>query len=195
MEKEFYNIETGLRSKTMMKKQLKKEGYSNEEINKFLNAQEINQIQQQHHSKLYHTITAEPNSFQIDLLFYQADSKYNKGYIGMLLCIEISSRKAFAYPIKNKSLSTMIDVLQQFFNEAKEIKNITTDEGKEFTAKSIEKMFLENNIIHWIKETKDRTSLGKIDRLCRTIRDIIKRYEIAYKTKNYVDVLDLLIKN
>lgn len=195
MDKSYYDIEKGLKSKTQMRKQFIQEGYDKSDIDAFLNKQKAVQLTMKKPHRAFHKIIGEPYSFQCDLLFYIDEKVYNHGYIGMLLCLELTSRKLFAYPIKNKNNSTMLDVLSQFIKDAKHITNITTDEGKEFNSKEIRNLFKNNNIIHWIKEINDRTSLGKIDRVCRTLRDLISRYQEAYETKNWVDVIDKLVKN
>lgn len=195
MEKIFYNPEVGLRSKSQMVKMFKQKGYTAEAIEEFLNKQQVNQITQPHHDRIYHTIVgAEAGSYQCDLMFYTDDKKYNHGYIGMLLCLELTSRKLFVYPIKNKSNPTMIQVLTQFIEDA-EPNTITTDNGKEFNSHAIDELFEANQITHWLKEMHDRTTLGKVDRVTRTVRDLITRYQKAYETKNWYDVIGQLITN
>lgn len=195
MEKEFYNPEFGLRSKTQMMQQFKKLGYSKDEINEFLGKQKINQLQYHPQNKVYHSIVAPPNSFQVDLMFLGDIAKYNKNYMGLFIALEVTSRYAFVYPIKNKNTETMLQCFKQFYSDAKEVSNITTDAGTEFINQKVADFIQDKGTNIWIKETKDRTSLGKIDRFCRTLRDLLDRYFNAYETKTYIDVLDKLVAN
>lgn len=93
LPKDFYDIETGLRSKKQTVKDLREKGYTKDEIEKFYDKQKVNQITKPNINKVYHTITGQFGTYQIDIMFYIDDAKYNKGYIGMLLCLEITSRK------------------------------------------------------------------------------------------------------
>lgn len=194
MDAIFYDPEIGLKSKAQMRKLLKSEGYDDIEIAEFLAKQKVNQLTKPNIIKLYHKIVAPPRSFQCDLMFYKEEKQQNHGYIGILLCIDITSRYLFAYPIKNKNNETMMELMREFISEAKPI-NITTDMGQEFNSRSIDKLMSDNKVKHWVKDPTDRTSLGKIDRVCRTMRDKIERYRTAYDTKNWYDVIDKLVKN
>ena len=64
----------------------------------------------------------------------------------MFTAININSRYAYAYYGKNKETTTILKFLNQFKKDSKEIHNITTDSGSEFTNKQCKQWFQENNI-------------------------------------------------
>ena len=62
-------------------------------------------------------INAEPNSWQMDITFYNQYSKYNKGYTAILTIININSRYAYGFPIRtNHKLKFMI-IYRNFYKK------------------------------------------------------------------------------
>jgi len=91
-----------------------------------------------------------PYTYQIDLTFYEDIKKYNSNYIGLLNIIEITSRKAWAYNIKNKSGDTILNIMKKFIND-NEVYSIESDDGKEF---NLLQKYCNDNNINYIKINK-----------------------------------------
>ena len=54
---------------------------------------------------------------------------------------------------------------------------------------------INNNINIKYVQVNDHHKLGIIDRFIRTLRERIKKYQSAYKTTRYINVLDELVDN
>lgn len=127
----------------------------------------------------------------MDITFYDSLRFQNRRYIGILTIIEITTKYAYAYPIKNKTTQSIRNAFKQFIEEAREKPEvITTDEEPSF--KTILKSY--PNIKHFTTDgNKRKTAI--IERFNRTLRDMITKYMEANKTKKWIDVLSELLEN
>ena len=121
-----------------------------------------------------HTITAPDNSYQMDITFYDQYSRINKGYSCILTIIEITSRMAYAYPMKSKKSDEVLENFKKFHEEVKEIAIIEVDAGNEFINNKFQKYCTDNNI-KLIVFNNDKRSMGKVERFNRTIRDSLSK--------------------
>ena len=103
---------------------------------------------------------------------------------------------AYAYPLKTKSATEMVDAFETFiFDIDDKISVLETDAGNEFTNAKVEQLLKDHDITHHVAEAKDKTSQGKIERFNRTIREKIERYFTAYDTYNWVKPLPEILYN
>ena len=125
----------------------------------------------------YYKITNGPDSYQIDLIFFK-DSlvRYNKGYIGLLTAIEVTTRKGYAYPIKNKEAAEISRAFNIFIQQAK---------PKSITSVS------DNKIKYTYAKKQDHNKMGMIERFNRTIKKRILKLD----NNNWIDNIEKLIKN
>jgi len=133
-------------------------------------------------------------SYQIDLTFLNKYKNSNNGNYVLFTAININSRYAYAYYSKNKETSTILNLLDKFKNDAKEINKITADSGSEFTNKKVSDWFQDNNITLFFV-IGDSHKLGIINRFHRTLKEKILKYFIASGTTRWIDVIDKIIKN
>jgi len=156
-------------------------------LSEFLKSQEYYQRKMVRNKKPdYPSITASPHSYQADLTFFTDVSKRNKGYTCILNIIEITSRKAYAYPLKTKSGEEVLDAFKQFKSDAKEVKSIEVDAGTEFVNKLFTQ-WCEHNKIKMIIYNNNKRSMGMIERFHRTLRDILSSLD---ENKNWIEYLE-----
>jgi hypothetical protein len=186
-------------AKTLHKLVVKESGkkYTLKYVTDFLAKQEVNQILNNKQDIFYPPILAEGNyEYQCDLTFFDQYKRQNSGYGIIFAFIEITSRKAYCYPLKNKTAASICEAYKLFLNDVNyKINKLTSDLGSEFISKEFEKLDTEHNIMHTYVDAGDKTSMGKIERFNRTIRDKITKHQKANKTLNWVDVLDELVAN
>ena len=195
----FYNINTGFTGYNQFLKKVKNEypELSNDEINDYYKNQEINQI---HNSKTKNKtnflpiFSREKDSYQIDLTFLPNYKNQNRGYEIILCCIDINTRKVYAYKLKNKTSTSLLEVLEEFIKNAQP-KTITSDNGSEFLNKKVEKLFNDNNIIHYTTTPGDKNTLGKIERFNRTLKQRLNKYMTSNNNVIWYNVLDEVINN
>ena len=172
------------------------------QVNNFIKAQENRQITYKRKVKHYYPLISRyPYSrLQVDILdLIDSVPRTNKGYRYIFLCIDTFTRYVFAIPIKTKNDSDVSAALHKVVSEIKEkgfiISQIDSDNESSFLSRNYKKILNDNHIFQNLSQVNDHHSLGFIDRFCRTIRDILKRYSIAYDTNLWIDVLHKLIEN
>ena len=125
-----------------------------------------------------------------DLMDRHNISKYNKGFKYILTVIDIFSKFAYAIPLKNKNSSTIIDAFEKLFSKTKPRK-LWTDQGTEFTNNKFQDFLQKNNIglYHVYNEGKACV----VERLNRTIGELIAKHMTRTNSNNYVNKLQEII--
>ena len=210
----YYDPKTGYGSARTLYEKVKGQGITMKQVKSFLAKQETQQInRKKQRVKKYLPITAGGDgSFQADLTFYNQFKKQNKigkkQAIGILTCINIHSRKAYAKPIFGKktgedSFDTEGSVLNAIKDITEDIKkrgkfvNLTTDNGSEFISKTFRAYMEKEGVTQHFADAGDwgKNSMGKVERFNRTIRGLIQKHMTAKNTTKWVDVLPDLLDN
>lgn len=166
-----------------------------EQVKEFLEQQETHQMnfQKVERTKFLPIYSDAPYAFQLDLTFFPRYKKQNEGYWVLFTAININTRYAYAYAMKDKTSAETLKVLQNML-EKTEINAIETDEGSEFTNYKFKQLCQKENInVSYFKG--DSHKLGIINRFHRTLKDKLNKYMVANDTVKWVDVIDELIKN
>ncbi len=134
-------------------------------------------------------IVGDIGSYQADLTFYEQYSKKNKGYIGLLVVIEIPTRLVYIELIKNKTGSEISEKFDEICRRVKNpIKNLSMDAGSEFINKNFDKVLNEHNIIPYYHANKNSMSI--VERMNRTIREKIQTLFNDRKNLVYYDKIE-----
>ena len=168
------------------------------EIQEYLKNQEVNQINTSVNKTYQYKITAPPRTFQIDIFWF----KRSDTLIPILLLVDILSRKAWAYVLtkskQEKRADVSVKTLQEFQAEVGFIKGLEGD--NEFSSAAIKKFCEDNNIRLDTSVAKEEHisnghKLGIIDRLVRTLRELIEKYFdiTGHRTDNIKDVIATVI--
>ena len=172
------------------------------DIQEYIKSQEVTQMNTTVNKTYEYKITAPPRTFQIDIFWW----KKSDTLIPILLLVDILSRKAFAYvlpkSIKEKRGDTTVKTLQEFKQSVGYIHGLEGD--NEFGSAAVKAFCNENNIRldtsvskleHISGGNKLGFSLGIIDRLVRTLRELIERYYdiLGHKMDNLKDVVATII--
>jgi Integrase core domain len=158
-----------------MKKQSVK--YTKQDLINWLKLQEQYQINRQNNKKInFQPIVAPYKTFMCDITYYIQFSRINGGYNAILTMVEITSRKAYAYPLKTKGAEEVLNQFKKLKEEVKEIKGIECDEGSEFVNKKFRE-WCETEKIKLITFNGElnKNSLGIVNRFHRTLRSIITK--------------------
>lgn len=195
----FYDPSSGFTGISAFTKKVKKQypSISNKIIKDFYEKQNVNQLYYPRttNNSYLPIFSRLKNSYQIDLAFLPSLASSNKNFNTILTCININTRKAYAYKSKNKTQDTILDLLKQFLKDAKHVSTITSDNGSEFINQKVKKFFEYNHIEHYTCEPGDHNKLGKIERFNRTLKAKLQKY-MAYTGKPvWYDVLDDIVNN
>ena len=173
--------------------------YSLDEIEDYIHKQRAYQLFRKKPSKLSGHITAfEINDvMQMDLLDFQKLKTRNKGYSWILNLIDVFSRKLYTRPLKNKTMGSVKEaltaILHQIQSDKKDLpQTIMSDNGLEFNNVMVKEVFSVHRIEHQMNEVGDHNALGIVDRISRTLREILQKHFEINKTANWVDSLQEL---
>ena len=195
----YYNPSEGLVGATKLYRKVRHLGLKIKDVRAFLKRQAT---AQQHHQTLKKTdryfpiFSIQDGHYQADLMFFPQTKRINRGYSTIMTCIEITSRKGFAIPMKNKSTQQVMRAFKLIQSRAKfPMKNLTTDLGSEFISRPFKSHIKKHGIRHYMAQEGEHSVMGMIERYNRTVKGLISKYLTAYKTKKWIDVLPKLISN
>ena len=135
-------------------------------------------------------------SVQVDLGFWDVHKKQNDGVIGLLVVIDVFSRYLWVKKVYNKKslhipLKSVIDEMKHTFDQTP--LNMTGD--NEFATTKLQALAAEYNFHWYFGDAGEKYRTGIVERVIRTLRNLIKRYQAQNNTTRYVDVLNDLVEN
>ena len=167
-------------------------------LNKMYALQRHREIKAKMKRKLMRPIKAPRPFFsvQCDLAFWDRHERQNDGVIGLLLVIDVFSRYLWVKKIYNKKslhigLKSVIERMNTEFNKTP--LNMTAD--NEFDTKELDKLASIYGFEWYFSDSGEKYRTGIVERVVRTMRNLIKRYQTQNNTIRYVDVLPSLVKN
>ncbi len=191
----FYNPATGLVGGDKLYHKMRARGnITRRKIAEFLSRQEVAQ-RFKHVRPNYFPITGPPNSYQADLVFYPKQRGHNKGWNTAMTCIEITTRKGYVVPMNGKDVYEVIRAFKILHKRVGKMDNLTTDKGSEWISANFKKLVKQLGITHYTAEVADHHVMGMIERFNRTIKAIVAKYQAAYHTKTWANVIDDVVTN
>ena len=132
--------------------------------------------------------------WQADLCDMQKIARYNDKNSYIFVCIDTLSRQIFATPIKRKTAEEMIEGFKEIFKKSVYMPwMILSDEGKEFTAASVQDFFKSKGIQHFMMYTSPQFHAGMVERANRTLKERLYRYFTETNSCRWVDVLQKIV--
>lgn len=189
---------TGFQSKEKLYKKAKaiNNKITLQQVKEFLDNQATAQITKQvKRNKIYETIISPSvrNNYQMDIM-YLPHPTLNKNFKYLLTCIDVYSRYAFAYLLKNKTGEAVFDAFKTMMKMYGKPKNMNIDLGKEFIYKPFKKYCDENDIELWFSDPQQDNKNAIIERFHRTLRNLILAYSVS-NGNSYIDDLPKLMMN
>ena len=112
----------------------------------------------------------------------------------MLNVIDVFTKFAWSIPLKDKKGETVTEAFKNIVKNSKRIpKHIWVDQGKEFYNKNMDEWLKENNIIRYSTYGEHKSAV--VERVNRTLKEIMWKRFTAENTRNWIDMLDRLIMN
>ena len=131
-----------------------------------------------------------------DLADMTSLSKYNKGNKYILVFIDIFSRFVQTVPIKRKDGQTVCSALKTILDSGhfNNLRRINSDEGKEFYNKHVSQLLGSKGIILYSVSSREiKASLA--ERAIRTLKNKIYRYMSHHNTREYINILDDVVRS
>lgn len=222
LEKYYYNPKTGFIGLEKLYQKVKKihETITRKDVKEWFDEQEIAQRDKKPRvtNQNQYRIMGPELSFQIDLMFIPRSIKnqqtkiaYKDMYV-FLLCVDIISRRAFVYKLKDKTMDEILKGYKLFLSDVEEQTKqydgtenyysrhtpfkITSDD--EFNKPSFKQALNDTQLDAQLAYNDHITSgdrLAILDRLVRTVKNMVMR--VVYTVKNYKieELLKMIIEN
>jgi transposase InsO family protein len=145
-------------------------------------------------------IPAPNDQFQSDLADMSAYARENDGVKFLLCAIDGFSRKAFVYPLKDKSAAQVAPAIEKLLKDAKPnaktpaMELLQTDQGSEYTNRAVQKVLNDNNV-KFFSTIGSNTKAAIVERFIRTLKGRIARLADTRGNHQYIDVLSDLLQN
>lgn len=178
----FYNEPMHTMSRDALFTAVRQFGISRSYVDKFIRSQPDWQIlQRAPKPKDTPTIMRfEPGYVQIDTINIKNMESDSANYL--LTCVDVFTRKLWAYPLESNTASEVAQQLQKFINSYKILKTIQSDNGNEFKDE-VKKLLESKNITHVKSLPATPTSQSFVERNNGTL----KRALYGYKQKTGKD--------
>jgi len=133
------------------------------------------------------------SQLQMDLVDMQSFVKENKGYRYILTLIDVFSKKAWAFPIKDKGGQEVRRTLEKFFKSLEKLpEKIQSDKGQEFRNKLVQALFDKNNIEHFSTENQE-TKAQVVERFQGTLQKALYKMFSVHGNHNWIEHLDAVM--
>ena len=133
------------------------------------------------------------HQWQVDLADVSSLVKSNNGYRYISTCIDVLSKYAWAFPLKNKKGINVIKIFDKIFKEGRVPIKLQSDGGREFNNFAFRKYMKEKGIHYFT--TRNETKCSIVERFNRTLKSKMWKYFTHKNTQNYLDVLPKLISS
>ena len=131
---------------------------------------------------------------ECDLTDLSKLSRYNKGMKYLFTAIDVFSKYAWAYPVKNKTAESVFYAIKKLLSQLKHPPHlIHSDRGREFYNDKVRALFKKYKIKHYSSHSENKASV--VERFHRTLKSRLYRifsYRNSYK---YIDILDSVLKS
>lgn len=180
------------------KEMLRKRKITLRYIKAWLEKQEVRQVFKRKRKKEYFSIIANPpvpkNNYQMDLMDWHQLSRWNKGYNWMMVNIDVYSRYVMVVPMKRKNDPSVVAAYRKITERMGIPKNLTTDLEPAVVGTKFQALLKRQGTKYWATDPQFSTNTGIVERMNRTIRMYMREYFLTYKTKNWIDHIDTLIR-
>ena len=130
-----------------------------------------------------------------DSPYMQLISKFNKVFRLLFCVIDISSKCAWVFLLKDKKGTSIVDAFQDILKESDRKPNkiwvIWVDKGSEFRNKSFTKWLKDNDIEMYSIHNEEESVVA--ERFIRTLKNKIYKYITSVSKKVYIDKLDDIV--
>ena len=127
------------------------------------------------------------NIWGIGLADMQSLSKYNKRDKYLLCAIDLFSKDAWVFSLKDKRGVSIVNAFQKIISEGRKPNKIWVDQGSEFYNKSFKDFLKINNIEVYSTYNEGKSVVA--ERFIRTLKNKIFKHMTAVSKNLYFDVL------
>ena len=132
------------------------------------------------------------NIWGADLADMQLLSKYNKGIRFLLCVVDIFSKYAWVFPLKDKKCVSIATAFQSILKQSNRKPNkIWVGKGSEFYNASFKKCLRDNDIVVYSTNNEGKSVVA--ERFIRTLKSKIYKYKTSISKNGYIDKLNDIV--
>lgn len=154
---------------------------------------EIHRDARKNFKRRKYTMRGIADTLQADLIEMQQFKLKNHGYRYILIAIDVFSKRAYAVPLKDKTAKSTADGMEIILKQVGQpIRNLQTDDGKEFFNRTMKRLLVQyGGINHYSTYSIKKASI--VERLIRTIKKKLYMYFSLESTKKWYRILQNVI--
>ena len=143
------------------------------------------------------TVTGLMSTYQADTFFLKQHSKFKVKFVAL---INIETRRAYAYHISDLKKKTIVEMFNNWLTDIPDGQYpsvISSDLGSEFNSKDLYAWSEHKKIrLFYINKSDYKTSYATaiVDRLIRTIKDKLERYQKLNDTKSIIQAVNDIVE-
>lgn len=178
-------------------REMKEHGWTLEECKEFLKKQNTYTL---HKERVYRfprnkIITYFPDfQHQIDLMDMQNYARENDGYKYILVIIDCFTRYCWLKALKDKSAKSLKAAFEKLYADIPIPERVQTDQGREFNNREMKKLFDDHEILYFTTRGPG-FKCAMVERLIRTLKNILFRYFTRQGNHRYIGILDELAES
>ena len=133
--------------------------------------------------------------FQSDVVFFTNDEmvKANAGFRYLFTCIDVFSKMAWVYPMKDNKCQTVMNCFKDILSKCGEKpERLNSDRGSELICKKFENFLIKNNIYHYLSYSERKCPV--IERFNLTIQRIIYKMMAKQNSMEWTKFLNSAMK-
>jgi transposase InsO family protein len=169
--------------------------YKTDEIKKVIEKEPVYQLYYNKKKEVGHIMASHVGEeWFADLCFMDKFGGVNKGYHYILLVVDAYSRYCFAEPLKTKNISEVVIAFKKILDKGKKPALLCSDNGSEFVGRAFKDLLDEEGIVSQFVDVGDHHALGIIDRLTRTLKNIMYKNFIYNNNNVWIDKLEEIVE-
>jgi hypothetical protein len=166
---------------------------SKKQVDDFIKKQEVYQLtSKQNKQKIFNSIVVPKvnSAWQIDLIIFDRYKINNYQYI--LNCVDIKSRYAYGVALTKKDKTTVINGMRKVIKKmGKAPEQLNMDNGGEFTSTQFKEAMIKEGVKEFVySDVNDTRKQAIIERLNRTITEILQKWREATGERDWYNILD-----
>lgn len=167
-------------------------------MSKLAVVQEIHRDARQNFLRRKYLMYGIAETLQADLIEMQPHKRENRGNRYILIVIDIFSKVAYAEPLKDKTGVVVTKAMDRIIrkvnrhNPYHQIKNLHTDDGKEFFNSTMKELLKKFKINHYSTHTSQKASI--VERLIRTIKRKLYMHFSLHGNYRWLNILPEVIE-
>ena len=165
-------------------------------VAKFLSEQDaytLHKPARRHFKRRRVNVGGPRQQWQADLVDLSQLKKDSDIITFLLTVIDIFSKVAWCFPMKNKSAASLVAALDSTFSRGWP-QTLQTDQGLEFLNTSVQALLKKHGIHHFSTHNAE-TKANVVERFNRTLKTRMWRHFTKHQTWRYIDVLQDLVQS